>query len=119
MKKTVLIVDDSHFMRNYLKNILNSDTFRVIGEAANGCEAVRQYMKVRPDVVLMDVTMPILTGIEALKKIIAFDAKANVVMCSSIGSRLAIIQAINIGARDFIVKPYLHNLNNILANTFK
>lgn len=103
-------------MRSLLKGELNQDYFTVIAEAKDGLEAIEKYKIFSPDIVLMDVTMPKVTGIEALKEIIRFDQSANVVMCSALGSQLKIIEVVKIGAKDFIVKPYFENLNQILMN---
>lgn len=105
--KNVLICDDSMFMRNILANILRSASYNVIGEAGNGVEAVEQYKKLHPDVVTMDITMSKINGIEALKRIKAFDKNANVIMCSAMGQQALVVESIQAGARDFIVKPFI------------
>lgn len=87
MVKTVLIADDAAFMRMVLKNILVKNGYQIVGEAANGAEAVRLYGELKPDVVTMDLTMPEMDGIEALKRIRAGDPNANVVMCSAMGQQ--------------------------------
>lgn len=102
----VLIVDDASFMRMMIKDILQKNGFEVIGEAANGIEAVNLYKKEKPDVVTMDITMPDMDGIEAVKEIRAFDPAAKVIMCSAMGQQSMVMDAIKSGAKDFIVKPF-------------
>lgn len=106
MVKTVLIADDAAFMRMVLKNILVKNGYQIVGEAANGAEAVRLYGELKPDVVTMDLTMPEMDGIEALKRIRAGDPNANVVMCSAMGQQVMVLEAVQAGAKDFIVKPF-------------
>lgn len=103
-------------MRSILKRQINQDWFTVIAEATNGEGAIEQYKKYGPNIVLMDLTMPKMTGIEALTKIKYLDQNANVVICSSLGGQDTIIEALKFGAKDFVVKPYFHNLNYILKN---
>ncbi|CCU80796.1 Chemotaxis regulator-transmits chemoreceptor signals to flagelllar motor components CheY [Halanaerobium saccharolyticum subsp. saccharolyticum DSM 6643] len=102
---SVLIVDDAAFMRLNLKNILK-DNFEVVGEAENGKEAVELYQEVKPDIVTMDITMPIMDGLEAIKAIQDIDPSAKIVVCSAMGQQKIVIQAIELGAKDFIVKPF-------------
>lgn len=102
----VLIVDDAAFMRMMLKDILEKNGFEVIGEAPNGVKAVELYKNVKPDIVTMDITMPDMDGIEAVKKIKAIDAAAKIIMCSAMGQQNMVMEAIKAGARDFIVKPF-------------
>ncbi|MBE6052839.1 MAG: response regulator [Clostridium sartagoforme] len=102
----VLIVDDAAFMRMMIKDILQKNGFDVIGEASNGIEAVNIYKKEKPDVVTMDITMPDMDGIEAVKEIRAFDPAAKVIMCSAMGQQSMVMDAIKSGAKDFIVKPF-------------
>jgi len=102
----VLIVDDASFMRMMIKDILQKNGFEVVGEAANGIEAVNLYKKEKPDVVTMDITMPDMDGIEAVKEIKSFDPAAKVIMCSAMGQQSMVMDAIKSGARDFIVKPF-------------
>ena len=106
MANKVLIVDDAAFMRMMIKDILQKNGFEVIGEASNGIEAVNLYKKERPDVVTMDITMPDMDGIEAVKEIRAFDPSAKVIMCSAMGQQSMVMDAIKSGAKDFIVKPF-------------
>ena len=101
----VLVVDDAAFMRLNLKNILK-DEFEVAGEAENGKEAVELYQELDPDIVTMDITMPIMDGLEAIKAIQDIDPNAQIVVCSAMGQQKIVIQAIEMGAKDFIVKPF-------------
>jgi two-component system chemotaxis response regulator CheY len=105
-EKTVLVVDDAAFMRMMLKDILEKNGFKVVGEAANGEEAVKKYKDLKPDVVTMDITMPILDGIKAVKKIKKIDPEAKILMVSAMGQEKLIIESIEAGAEDFIVKPF-------------
>jgi two-component system chemotaxis response regulator CheY len=102
----ILVVDDAAFMRMMLKDILTKGGHQVVGEAANGIEAIEQYRKLTPDLVTMDITMPEMEGIEALKHIKEQDPKARVIMCSAMGQQGMVVQAIQAGAKDFIVKPF-------------
>ena len=102
----ILVVDDAAFMRMMLKDILTKGGHEVIGEAAKGIEAIEQYGKLKPDLVTMDITMPEMEGVDALKHIKHNDPKAKVVMCSAMGQQLMVVQAIQAGAKDFVVKPF-------------
>lgn len=104
--KKVLVVDDAAFMRLSLKNMLVKNEFEVVGDAENGAIAVDMYKKLKPDIVTMDITMPEMEGIEALKKILEFDPNANVIMISALGQEAKVKQAIILGAKGFIVKPF-------------
>lgn len=106
MAKSVLICDDAAFMRVMIKDILTKNGYDVAGEAENGLKAVEKYNETKPDLVMMDITMPEMDGIQALKKIKAIDANASVVMCSAMGQQAMVIESIQSGARDFIVKPF-------------
>ncbi len=106
MSINILIADDLKFMKMVLRDIIEKAGFRVVGEAANGEEAVRLFEEKRPDVVIMDITMPKMDGITALKKIKEIDPNAKVIMCSALGQQRLIVSAIQIGAKDFIVKPF-------------
>lgn len=106
MAKRILITDDALFMRVTLKNILTQNGYEVVGEAQNGAEAVKLYQELSPDLVTMDITMPEMDGIEALKKIKSIDGSANVVMCTAMGQKNMVVEAIQSGAKDFIVKPF-------------
>lgn len=102
----ILIVDDAHFMRTMIREIFTGSEFSVIGEAENGLEGVRLYKQLRPDLTTLDIVMPEMDGITALKEIIQFDPKAKVIMVSALGQEALIAEAINVGAKDFIVKPF-------------
>jgi len=103
---TILIVDDAAFMRMMIKDVLTKNGFEVIGEAENGKIAIERYKELRPDLVIMDITMPEMNGIDALKGIKAVNSAAKVVMCSAMGQQAMVIEAIQSGAKDFIVKPF-------------
>jgi len=102
----ILIADDALFMRNMLKDIFVKAGFEVVGEAANGVEAVEKYHELHPDLVTMDIVMPLKSGIEALQQITRENPDARVVMCSALGQEALIIEAVQAGAKDFIVKPF-------------
>ena len=102
----VLIVDDAAFMRMMLKDILTKGGYEIVGEAADGNEAVAKYNELKPDLVTLDITMPNKDGIQALKEIKASDPAAVCVMCSAMGQQSMVVEAINSGAKDFIVKPF-------------
>ena len=102
----VLIVDDASFMRISIRSMLEKDGFEVVGEAADGLEAISKYKTLQPDVVTMDITMPNMTGIEAVKGILEFDAKAKILMVSALGQEKFVRQSILAGAKSFIVKPF-------------
>ncbi|MBQ8137914.1 MAG: response regulator [Lachnospiraceae bacterium] len=106
MAKNILIVDDAAFMRMMIKDILSKNGYNVAGEAENGAKAVEKYKELTPDLVLMDITMPEMDGIQALKAIKAADASAKVIMCSAMGQQAMVIESIQAGAKDFIVKPF-------------
>ena len=106
MAKRILIADDALFMRVTLKNILTKNGYEIAGEATNGRESVEMYKSIMPDLVTMDITMPELDGIAALKEIRAFDPEASVVMCTAMGQKNMVLEAVAAGAKDFIVKPF-------------
>ncbi|MDD6340145.1 MAG: response regulator [Butyrivibrio sp.] len=106
MAKNILICDDAAFMRMMIKDILSKNGYTVVGEAENGAKAVEKYGELKPDLVLMDITMPEMDGIQALKKIKEADAGASVIMCSAMGQQAMVIESIQSGAKDFIVKPF-------------
>ncbi len=105
MGKRVLVVDDSPFMRDIIKDIFAAGGFEVVGEAGNGVEAVEKYRELKPDLVTMDLVMPYRNGIDATREILRADGKAMVVMCSALGQETMVMEAIEAGAVDFIVKP--------------
>ena len=106
MAKNILICDDAAFMRMMIKDILSKNGYNVAGEAENGAKAVEKYNELKPDLVLMDITMPEMDGIQALKKIKESDPSALVIMCSAMGQQAMVIESIQAGAKDFIVKPF-------------
>ncbi len=106
MSKRVLVVDDAIFMRNMIKDIFAGSGFEVVGEAANGLEAVEKFGQLRPDLTTMDIVMPFKSGIEATREIIRQDPRAVVVMCSALGQESLVMEALEAGARDYIVKPF-------------
>ena len=106
MAKNILIVDDAAFMLMMIKDILTKNGYNVAGEAENGAKAVEKFKELAPDLVLMDITMPNVDGIQALKQIRANDPGAKVVMCSAMGQQAMVIESIQAGAKDFIVKPF-------------
>lgn len=106
MATRVLIVDDAAFMRMMIKDILTKNGFEVVGEAENGAKAVEKYQELHPDLTTMDITMPEMDGITAVKQIKKIDPSAKVIMCSAMGQQAMVIEAIQSGARDFIVKPF-------------
>ena len=102
----ILLCDDAAFMRMMLKDILTQDGYEVVAEAQNGLEAIERYSEFKPDLVFMDITMPIMDGIDATRKIKEMDSHANIVVCSAMGQQEQVIEAIHSGAKDFIVKPF-------------
>lgn len=102
----VLVVDDAAFMRMMLKNILTKNGYEIAGEAVNGNEALDKYKELKPDLVTLDITMPECDGIQALKNIRAADPSAKCLMCSAMGQQAMVIESIQAGAKDFIVKPF-------------
>ncbi len=106
MPKKILITDDALFMRVTLKNMLTANGYEVVGEAVNGQDAVEKYAACRPDLVLMDITMPVMDGIAATRAIKASDPAAKVIMCTAMGQKNMVVEAIQAGAKDFIVKPF-------------
>ena len=106
MATKVLVVDDAAFMRMMIKDILTKNDFEVVGEAGNGLEAVEKYKELKPELTTMDITMPEMDGISAVKEIKAIDPAAKIIMCSAMGQQAMVIEAIQAGAKDFIVKPF-------------
>lgn len=106
MKNKILIVDDAAFMRMMIKDILSKNGYNIVGEAENGGKAVEKFKELDPDLVIMDITMPEVDGIEAVKQIKKVDESARIVMCSAMGQQAMVIESIQAGAKDFIVKPF-------------
>ncbi|SFA73934.1 MULTISPECIES: response regulator [unclassified Bacillus (in: firmicutes)] len=106
MAHKILIVDDAAFMRMMIKDILSKNGYDVVGEAADGAQAVEKYKETQPDLVTMDITMPEMDGIASLKEIKKINPAAKVIMCSAMGQQAMVIDAIQAGAKDFIVKPF-------------
>lgn len=106
MKARIMIVDDAAFMRAILKDILIHLDYEVVAEGSNGQEAVNMYKWTKPDLVTMDITMPEMNGIAALKEIIIYDSQAKVIMCSAMGQQRLVVDSIQAGAKDFLVKPF-------------
>jgi len=106
MGNRVLVVDDAAFMRMMIKDILRKGGYQVVGEAEDGIKAIEKYRELKPDLVTMDITMPDMDGITAVKEIRAIDPNAVIIMCSAMGQQAMVIDAIQAGAKDFIVKPF-------------
>lgn len=104
--KSILIVDDAAFMRMMIKDILTKNGYQVVGEAENGAIAVQKFSELQPDLVIMDITMPEMDGIQAVKEIKNAKSDANIIMCSAMGQQAMVIESIQAGAKDFIVKPF-------------
>jgi len=102
----ILVADDASFMRQMIREIVESEGFEVCGEASDGVEAVDEFKRLQPDVVTMDIVMPLKSGIDAVRGIMALDPGACVVMCSALGQETLVTEAIQAGAKDFIVKPF-------------
>lgn len=102
----ILIVDDAKFMRLTLESILQKDNHQIVGEAENGNEAIAKYKELNPDLVTMDITMPEVNGLDAMKQILEIDPKAKIIMCSAVGQQKMVMEAIELGAKDFVVKPF-------------
>ena len=120
MGKSVLIVDDAIFMRTMLKDIMNKNGFLVAGEAQNGQEAVEKFKDLKPDAVLLDINMPVMNGIDALKQIMEYDNTAICIICTDVKQHEMVREAIKYGAREFITKPFtaekvVNALNNQMA----
>jgi two-component system chemotaxis response regulator CheY len=106
LSQTVLICDDAIFMRTMISDILQQSGFEVIGEAESGLEAIEKYKQLRPDLVTMDIVMPDMGGIDAVREITKIDANARILMCSAMGQQALVVEAIQAGAKDFVVKPF-------------
>ncbi len=106
MKRRILVADDASFMRQMIREIIEMEDYEVVAEAIDGIQAIEQYQEHRPDLVTMDIVMPKRSGIDALKGILELDAAARVVMCSALGQETLVMEALQAGAKDFIVKPF-------------
>lgn len=107
MKFSVLVVDDALYVRSMIRDILTaSGKYEVTGEASNGMEALQKYQELQPELVIIDIVMPIMDGIEATRQILKLDPKARIIICSSLGQEPLVIESIAVGARDFISKPF-------------
>ncbi len=106
MGKRILIVDDAAFMRMMIKDILTKNGYEVVGEAENGARAIEKYKELVPDLVIMDITMPEVNGIQAVMEIRKINPNSQIIMCSAMGQQAMVIESIQAGARDFIVKPF-------------
>jgi two-component system chemotaxis response regulator CheY len=104
--QTVLVCDDAIFMRTMITDILNQAGYDIVGEAESGAQAVQRYRELKPDLVTMDIVMPDMGGIEAVREIIKHDPDAKVLMCSAMGQQALVVEAIQAGAKDFVVKPF-------------
>ena len=102
----VLIADDASFMRQMIRDIIEPEGFEVVGEATDGVEVIEKFKELHPDLVMMDIVMPKRSGIDSVKGIIAMDPTARVVMCSALGQESLVMEAVEAGAKDFIVKPF-------------
>ena len=109
MAKRILIVDDAAFMRAMIKDILTKNGYEIAGEARNGQEAFEKYKELHPDIVTMDITMPEVDGVTAVRMIKEYDKTANIIMCSAMGQQSMVMLALKAGARDYIVKPFVGN----------
>lgn len=120
MSRTVLICDDAIFMRTMVGDILQQAGFEIVGEAETGVQAVEKYRELRPDLVTMDIVMPDMGGIDAVREITKGDPTARILMCSAMGQQALVVEAIQAGAKDFVVKPFqpsrvLEAVNRVLA----
>jgi two-component system chemotaxis response regulator CheY len=106
MSHRVLVADDAAFMRQMIREIIEPEGFEVVGEATDGLEVVETYQKLHPDLVMLDIVMPKCSGIDALRRILAADRSARIVMCSALGQESLVQEALQAGARGFIVKPF-------------
>ena len=106
MSNGILIVDDAAFMRMMIKDVLSKNGFTICGEAENGAKAIEKYKETNPELVIMDITMPEVDGIQAVKEIKKINSGAKIIMCSAMGQQAMVIEAIQAGAKDFIVKPF-------------
>ena len=116
----ILVVDDAKFLRMTLSNLLRKANHEIIGEGENGKEAIKLYRELQPDLVTMDITMPIMSGLDAVKEIKKEFPAAKVIMCSAMGQQKMVVEAIEAGAKDFIIKPFdearvIDSINRVLG----
>ncbi|MCX7788936.1 MAG: response regulator [Spirochaetes bacterium] len=109
VEKRILVIDDLPFMRRVIREILEGTRLFWIDEAENGLDGLHRYRDIKPDLVLLDIVMPVMDGISTLERLIKMDPKARVVMCSALGQEALIVHAIRLGAKDFVVKPFHPN----------
>lgn len=102
----VLIADDSAFIRMLLREVLEGNGFEVVGDASNGVDAIKKFKELIPDIITMDITMPVMDGIHAVQEILAIDSNAKIIMISAMGQQAMVVDAMKVGAKDFIVKPF-------------
>ena len=102
----VLVADDASFMRQMIRDIIEPEGFEVVGEAADGVEVTEKFKELEPDLVMLDIVMPKRSGMDAVRELVAIDPEARVVMCSALGQEALVMEAMQAGARDFIVKPF-------------
>ena len=107
MRKKILIADDTTFMREMLKSALDKEKYEIVGEATTGQQAVDQYKAKKPDLLILDINMPVMNGIDALTEVMEFDPDANVIMCSDQKQEPMIVLALKKGAKDFVIKPFM------------
>jgi len=120
MTGRILIADDASFMRQMIREIIEPEGFEIVGEAGDGVAAVEQYVALRPDLVTMDIVMPKRSGIDATREILEIDPRASIAMCSALGQETLVMEALQAGAKDFIVKPFrpesvLETLSKLLS----
>ena len=120
MGKKIMLVDDAAFMRMMIKDTLQKNGYTEIVEAGNGEQAITTYSAEKPDLILMDITMPVMDGLEALRRLKEIDPEIKVVMCSAMGQETMVVDALKLGAKDFIVKPFkpdriMKTVNSILG----
>ena len=106
MTHRILLVDDAQIMRMMMGKVFKEAGYEIVGQASTGVEAVEKYLDLRPDLVMMDITMPEMSGIEAVKEIMELDPKAKIIMCSAMGQKSMVLESIEAGARNFIIKPF-------------
>ena len=106
MKARVLVVDDAIFMRKMISDILEGNGMEIVGEADTGALAVEKYKELKPDLVTMDIIMPEMNGIDAVRQIMSNDSQARIVMCSALGQQALVQDALTAGAKDFLIKPF-------------